>query len=178
MSCEAATISITNIYQHPEIDQCICKLVEPEYRQDFKQELFLILLQIDCDTVAKMNGDLKFYVVRIILNLVRQQRNVFHKKYLDKTVEYNTDKINYEMSSPADIDTITERAEREQKEEETISRLNGIDLHLGNDNYPVYEKMIRLIADKGNMYRVSIATGIPNETIRRMVGKVRKHLEQ
>lgn len=177
MSCEKATEKIKSIYSHPEIDECIKKFVSKEHREDFKQEVFLILLQIPCETIDKISGSLKYYIVRIILNLVRQQNNVFHKKYLDKTIEYNTDKLLYEISSPADVDTISERMEREEKELEIIERLKGVDLKLGNKSFPYHEKMIHLIADVGNMHRASIETGIPYTNVKRIVKKVRNKLQ-
>lgn len=173
MSCEA----IEKIYTLPEIDDCISKLVKKDLRPDFKQELFLILLGIDCEKINQMNGSFKYFVVRIILNLVRQKRNVFHKTYLDKTIEYNTDKLNYQATSPADMDTITDRATREQQEEDTIARLFGIDEHLGNINYPYHEEMIKLVMLCGSGREASRRTGIPETTVRRTIKKVREYLK-
>lgn len=178
MSCESATSKITAIYQQPEIDDCICKLVKKELRPDFKQELFLILLQVPCDTIDRMNGDLKYYVVRVILNLVRQQKNVFHKTYLDKTIEYNTEKINYQVSSPAETDTISERIEKELSEEKIIVRLDTIDLELGNSSYPFHRELIKLINKYGTIREVEKITGIPRTTIHRTVKKVRDQLRK
>lgn len=178
MSCEAATRAITTIYSLPEIDECIAKLVKKDLQHDFKQELFLILLQVPCERVEQMNGSFKYFVVRIILNLVRQKRNVFHKTYLDKTVEYNTDRMNYQASSPADVDTITERMEREQREEAIISRISGIDESLGNHNYPYHEAMIALVVKLGSMRKAAIETGIPEKTVQRTVKRIREHLRK
>ena len=108
-----------------------------------------------------MNGNLKYFVVRIILNLVRQKRNVFHKTYLDKTVEYNSDLLKYETSSPADVDTMAERHENEDKEEEIINRIESIDKELGNLSYPYHRAMVELLSKLGSMRAVSYETGIP-----------------
>jgi DNA-directed RNA polymerase specialized sigma24 family protein len=176
MSCEAARKAITLVYDLPEIDNCINKLVKQELRQDFKQELFLVLLQTPCEVIVKLNGSLKYYMVRIILNFVRQKRNSFYYTYLDKTIEYNTDKISYQTTSPADVDTIQERAEREQKEEEIINRLTGVDIELGNKSYPYHEQIIKLLAQFGSLRKVEQQTGIPKSTIHATVSRVRKHL--
>lgn len=177
MSCGSAVKIITGIYSLPEIDDCISKLVTKELRPDFKQELFLILLGIDCDKINQMNGSLKYFVVRIILNLVRQKRNIFHRTYLDKTIEYNTDKINYQASSPADHDTMMERIERENKEDQTISKLYGIDENMGNKEYPYHQEIIKLILECGSMREVSRRTGIPDQSVRNTVYRVRKYLK-
>lgn len=176
MSCEQATKTITQIYSAPEIDDCICKLVPRSLKADFKQELFLILLGIDCDKIDQMNGSFKYFVVRVILNLCRQKRNVFHRTYLDKTVEYNTDKLNYQATSPADQDTMGDRADRETREDETIMRLVGIDEQLGNKDYPYHEQIVKLLAECGSLREVTKRTGIPHVTVHRTIKKVREHL--
>lgn len=178
MSCETATKTITEIYGSPDIDECISKLVTRDLRKDFKQELFVILLSIPCEKVDQMNGTFKYFVVRIILNLVRQKRNIFHKTYLDKTIEYNTDKLNYESCSPADRDIINERIERERAEDMKIQELIGIDEKLGNTDYPYFEKTIRLINKYGSLSEASRQTGIPKTTIHRIVKKIKGHINQ
>lgn len=167
---------ITDIYNSPEIDECISKLVNAGLRADFKQELFLILCSVPCEKIVSMNGNLKYFVVRIILNLVRQKRNVFHKTYLDKTVEYNSDLLKYETSSPADVDTMAERHEQEDKEEEIINRIESIDKELGNLSYPYHRAMVELLSKLGSMRAVSYETGIPFSTVQRTFKKIRQQL--
>jgi DNA-directed RNA polymerase specialized sigma24 family protein len=178
MSCDQARNTITAIYNLSEIDDCITKLVSKDLRDDFKQELFLILLSIPCEKINSMNGEIKYYVVRIILNLVRQKRNIFHKKYLDKTVEYNTDKLNYQTSSPADVDVMSSRAEREAEEENHINRLARIDIELGNQSYPYHAEIVKLVARFGSLREVSRQTGIPHVTVHRTLKRVRNQLNK
>lgn len=178
MSCEAATKIITELYSAPEIDDCISKLVKKELGPDFKQELFLILLSVPCEKVEQMNGTFKYFVVRIILNLVRQEKNIFHKTYLDKTIEYDTDKLNYQTISPADIDTISERQQRENEEERIIRRFEIIDRELGNNSYPYHKEMIKLLVECGSNREVSRRTGIPHTTVDRTINHVRKYFNK
>jgi len=178
MLCEQATGKISEIYNNQDIDNCIGKLVKKDLREDFKQELFLILLSVPCEKIVQMNGELKYFVVRIILNLVRQKRNIFHKTYLDKQVEYDTDKLNYQVSSPADVDTISERVEREKREEEQINKISGIDAELGNMGYPYHEEMIRLLIKFGSNREIARKTGIPSTTVDRTINKIRNHLRK
>ena len=168
---------ITDIYNNPEIDECIAKLVDTGLRADFKQELFLTLCSVPCEKIISMNGSLKYFTVRIILNLVRQKRNVFHKTYLDKTVEYNSDKFKYETSSPADVDTMAERCERENREESIINRIESIDAELGNTSFPYHHAMVELLSKLGSVRAVSDETGIPLTTAQRTFKKIRQHLK-
>lgn len=178
MPCESAQKKIAEIYSLKEVDDCIAKFVAPELRQDFKQELFLILLEINPETIEKSGSEFKYYVVRIIINLVNQQRNVFHKKYLNKTVVYNSDLLKYTSSSPADIDTMAERIQREKKEDEMAARLQDIDKEIGNNGYPFYREMVRLFFKFGSKVEISRQTGIPNVTVHRTLKRVREQLRK
>jgi hypothetical protein len=82
---------ITELYKSREIDDCINKLIPAQDRDDFKQELFLILLEKQTEEIVRIDqtGKMLYYVVRIIINLSRQQRNVYHSKYRDKKIAYD-----------------------------------------------------------------------------------------
>jgi hypothetical protein len=51
--------------------------------KDLEQEVVLILLEKDPDKITKMQvqGYLRFYIVRLIMNLYRGNNNQFAKKY-------------------------------------------------------------------------------------------------
>ena len=175
MPCEQARKTITEIYNLGEIDDCIAKLVSEEFRQDFKQELFLILLDIPCEKVNQMTDYFKLFVIRIILNLVRQKRNIFHKKYLDRTVEYNTDKLSHFLQ---DSDNTEEMAERREIEEFLVSGVDGIDIELGNKRWPYHAAMIKLLVKFGSRVEVAKQTGISTVQIHRTLKRIREHLKK
>src|SRR5690348_12449179 len=81
------TISViaAELFLNPEIDNCIAKVVPPRHRDDFKQELFQIILEDKTGSFQRADNDGKvfFQTVRTILNLAHFQRGVFHKKYLN-----------------------------------------------------------------------------------------------
>jgi len=165
---------IADIYQSKDIDDCIQKLVISKHRQDFKHEVFLILCQIPCEEVIKMNGTFRYYVVRIILNLARQKFNVYHRTYLNSQVVYDTDKLKYESSNPAEINTMAERAEREAKELEQVRRIINIDIEMGKDDFPVYWATVKALVHCGSYRKLEEETGIPIATAHRTIQKVRE----
>ncbi len=175
MSCDKAIDVITQTYNLKEVDDCIAKLVPPALRGDFKQELFLILLETPCEKVAEIGGGLKYYTVRVILNLVRQKKNVYHKKYRDPQVVYDTDKLVYQTASPDGIDTIGDRITREQKELDMISALD--DLPKTKNGMPYYKILVELIAELGSHHAASRHLGIPRRSISDSVQRVREHLK-
>lgn len=160
---------LTALYTSPEIDKCIARLIPKDLRQDFKQELFLILLQIPSEIIARMNGSLKYFVVRIILNLARQKNNIFHKKYLNKTTELK--------DYPDEPNLIEERIELEAIEDKIIMNLENIDTALGNSSYPYHREIIKLLAEYGSIREVSRQTDIPRVSLGRTINKVRKKLK-
>lgn len=170
---------IEDIYGSPEITECIERVIDPRYREDFKQELFLILLEKPCDEIVDVSegNRFKWFVVRIILNQRRQQRAMYHTKYIDKRTEYDTDKVMYSLP-PSEVNTMEERIMREKKEEQLIEELSGIDIKMGNKRFPVYERLVELIVEYGGMREVSRRTGIPIATVSTAVKRVRTHLKK
>lgn len=168
---------IADLYQNQELNDCIHKFIPATHREDFKQELFLILLEKPHEEIIRISetGKLVYYVVRIILNLYRQERNVFHTKYLDKRIEYDTEKTN-SFQPEVEYFTIDKRQELEELEERFLQELDGIDGKMGGIDYPYYQSLVELIVKYGSMAEVSRQTGIPKCTISRSVKRVRNYL--
>lgn len=170
--------TLTELYNSKQLNECIQKFVKPDYRDDFKQELFLILLtkpQAELRDIINQ-GNIIYYTVRIIINLSRQSKNTFQTTYFDKKIDYDTEKVLYSRS-PADFDTIGERQERENKEDQLLSELEGIDHKIGNKNFPFYETLLRIVAEHGGIREASRRTGLPKSSIYDSVKKVRNHFK-
>jgi hypothetical protein len=170
--------TLTELYNSKQLNDCIDKFVKPDYRDDFRQELFLILLTKPEPELRSIieQGNIIYYVVRIIINLSRQDKNTFQLTYFDKKIDYDTEKVLYSRS-PADFDTIGERQNREDKEDAMLKELEGIDSKMGSNNFPYYEKIIKIIAEQGSLRKAAEITGIPKSTIHSSVKKVRGHFK-
>lgn len=178
MSCDKAKKIIADLYESKELDHCINKNVHHKYRDDFRQELFLRLLQLPCDKITVDIKNIRYYTVKIILNLVHGKYDIYRKLYRDEKTVYDNDKVEYAMQSPADQDTIQDRILREQAEDELLSRVIGIDVELGNEGYPYHEKMVILMAQLGSQREIERQTGIPHVTVHRTLKRVREHLRK
>lgn len=137
----------------------------------------MILLEKPSEEIIRISedGKLLYYVVRIILNLSRQAKNIYHTKYNDKRVDYDTEKVLYSRC-PSEVDTMGERIDRENREERFLEELNGIDVRMGG-NYPFHENLISLIVEYG-LRETSRQTGIPKSTLHDSVKKIRGHLNE
>lgn len=164
---------IEDLYNSDELNSCIAKMVRLDLRQDFKQELFVILCEFDKQKLKEIfdGGKLKFYVVRIIINMVSQQRNVFHKKYLNPNLEYLENV--YEDTQITDPDEMTQREENEAEEVEMLKRISEMDSHF---NTFFYRALTELHKRHGSMSKAGRETGIPVSTISRGFKKIREHL--
>lgn len=161
---------IEELFLSTELDDCIEKMVREDLRDDFKQELFVILLNQDKKKIEEIYGrnELKYFVVRIIVNLASQTRNVFHKKYLNKSVvsvgEF------YE-----EADTICPEDETKMKNEIIFEKISEMDNHLGTF---YYRALTELVKRHGSMNKAAKETGIPLTTISNGFKKIREHLKK
>lgn len=179
MSCEQARTIISDLYNSPEVNDCIKKVVDRGPRDDFKQELYVILLEYPCDKIVEVSnqGKIKYFVARIIINLFNQERNVFQKKYLNNKIDYDTEKVLYHSLPPSDYNHMEERKRREDVEDIILEGAEGIDERMGNDSFPYYENLIQALKKHGSMREVSRELGIPIASISMAIKRVRTHLK-
>ena len=171
---------ITELYKSKEIDSAIdknlfhSKTQAARNREDFKQELFLIISQIKEEILVQLHQSrqLRFYVVRIILNMNWQKNNEYNRVYLNKKILYNTDEL-YTLNISAEAECLEERIESEEKELELVRRIDNLDQSL---NSPAYRCLVLAVDKFGSQREVSKKTGIPASVISRSIKKVREHL--
>lgn len=166
---------ISQLYQSQDLDDCITKIVKQKYREDFRQELFVIILDMPEDKIVQLynNSVLKYFVVRICLNLVRQKRNIYHKKYLIH--EHHNVDYAWEETLVTDSIDLTDRIIEEKKEQDMCNHIESNLEGVFGTHY--YKSLVKLIAEKGSMREVSRQTGIHISSISKAVKKVREHLQ-
>lgn len=90
---------IAELYRSREFNDCIGKM-EPEHlRDDLKAEVTLILLETNDEKImslAEQKDALKFYTVRIILNLIKSKTSNFYKTYRQPIAEIDLN-ANYDV---------------------------------------------------------------------------------
>ena len=74
---------ISDLYTSPDFNQCINKMEPQHLRDDLRNEVMLILCEKPCEVIIGLNsrGELRWYVVRVILNMVKSYSSPFTKKY-------------------------------------------------------------------------------------------------
>ena len=168
---------IERLYNSPDLDDCIKKTVRPDHQKDFKHELILLLYEKPQELILNLynTSGLTYYVVRIILNLVNQKRNVYHRTYNDSTVTYDTDKVTM-VNRQVEPEDFSEREKRELKE---LALLNEIENNLDDkEKFPYYRELIEAINTHGGIRAASRITGIPKSSIHDTVKKIRQRLNK
>jgi hypothetical protein len=159
---------ITRLYNDKEVDECIQKVCHARgirwgLREDFKQELFLILMKRkDNIFLAEKKGKTKYYVVRVILNLASMKRDIFHKTYLQPKTEIKFD-IDGEYSG-----------EETDREERLINEVNNLDKHFGTF---FHRELLNAIVRHGSMCETARVLQINKSIISRTVKTIRTHLK-
>jgi hypothetical protein len=74
---------LSDLYQSKELAELINKMHPEHLREDLKQELFLTLCETQDQKIIDLHNrkQLKFYVTRIVLNMIASNTSPFYKKY-------------------------------------------------------------------------------------------------
>jgi hypothetical protein len=125
--------------------------------KDLEQEVVLILLEKDPDKITKMQvqGYLRFYIVRLIMNLYRGNNNQFAKKYRHHDERVEVDPETQELSKDYDsmLDDLWAIAQQE------------MDSWAKDGAFPYDKELLNLLMQTGNMKAMSRETGIPYRSI-------------
>lgn len=161
---------ISELYQSDELNECIRKFVPEQYRDDLKQEIFVILLDKPNELILSLYAEKKLtnYIARIIINLMRQSRNVFHQLYISKTVELTDKDVPCEASGELEV-----RRMKEQREDQALEKIEHMDECF---NTPYYRLLVSAYKKHGSMREVSRQTGIPVKSISDSFKKIRRHV--
>lgn len=157
---------IEELYSSREFNDCISKMEPDHLREDLKAEVVLILLETDEKKLIDIHskGVLKFYAVRIIINLIQSDRSLFYKQYRQQVAEL-TDKF------LADENTdIEERAAREEMEDKALSEIDNL--------YWYNSGILKLYLKHGNYRAIEEDTGIPYSSAYKTIQKSFQEIRQ
>ena len=92
---------IEELWMSNDLNEALSKMHPVELQEDLKSELFLIIAELDENKLIDLykKNQLKFYVVRVMLNMVRSSKSKFYKLYrnfdeylpIDKPENYQED---------------------------------------------------------------------------------------
>jgi hypothetical protein len=153
---------LTQYWASKEVNDAFEKMQPEELRYDLKAEVFLVLCEMDDEKLIGMfeRNELKFYIVRIMLNMIKSDRSSFYKNYRNHTEFVNVDKdfelINYDKMDL--VDKLEQNLEGLHWYNKEILKLYAIDF-------------------KKNAKELSRKTGIPYMSIVRTINKTKKQMK-
>jgi DNA-directed RNA polymerase specialized sigma24 family protein len=148
------------MYEDADIAEAIGKMDPPNLRDDLRQEIFLVLAEMDeALLIQRYNeGWLRYYIVRTMLNMIKSDRSTF----------YNRFRRGFEQ-----LGDIGERLQDEGQDEAEKS----IEGHLSGLHW--YErKLIEIYSENGrNVAKISRETGIPYRSLFKTIKKTKALLK-
>lgn len=152
---------LTEFWESKSVNEAFEKMQPVELQADLKAEVFLILCEMDESKLIGLyeRNELKYYMVRIMLNMIKSDRSTFFKNYRNY-VELLENDVEVFESSP----------------EETY---NKIELHLQNLHWYNRELFKLYALDfKKNAKELSRKTGIPYMSIVRSINKTKAEIKK
>lgn len=85
---------IEQYWLNDEVNQAFAKMQPEELQYDLKVEVFLVLLEMPEEKLFGLyeRNEIRFYIVRTMLNMIKSDRSQFWKKYRNYS-EYNVKEI-------------------------------------------------------------------------------------
>lgn len=157
---------VEQLFTSKEFNDCIGKMEPDHLRDDLRAEVALILLETDEKKLQEIHrsGGLKFYTVRIIINLIQSNKSPFYRLYRQQMAEI-TDR--FIAGEEQDFEA---RIAREETEERALQEI---------DNQYWYNRdIIKLYMKYGNYRAIEEVTQIPYSSAYKTVQKVIKDIKQ
>ena len=96
---------IEQYWLNDEVNQAFSKMQPEELQYDLKVEVFMVLLEMDDEKLFGLyqRGEIRFYIVRTMLNMIKSDRSQFWKKYRNYTEYEDNEQVEVEQNSVIDI---------------------------------------------------------------------------
>jgi hypothetical protein len=157
---------VEQLFTSKEFNDCINKMEPDHLRDDLRAEVALILLETDERKLVEIHrsGGLKFYTVRIIMNLIQSKTSLFYKLYRQQVVEI-TDK--FIAGEDQDFEA---RAAKENLEDKAIKEIDNLYWYNG--------EMVKLYLKYGNYRAIEENTRIPYTSAYKTIQKSLTEIKQ
>jgi hypothetical protein len=152
---------LSEFWGSKSVNEAFEKMQPVELQADLKAEVFLILCEMDETKLIGLyqRNELKYYMVRIMLNMIKSDRSNFFKNYRNfvELLEY-------------DVEVVETSAEESYQK---------IELHLQNLHWYNRELFKLYALDfKKNAKELSRKTGIPYMSIVRSINKTKAEIKK
>jgi hypothetical protein len=154
---------IAEFWESKAVNEAFEKMQPVELQADLKAEVFLVLCEMEEEKLIGLyqRNELKYYMVRIMLNMIKSDRSNFFKNYRNYTELLENDQ---------EVQSV------ESDPEESYQK---IELHLQNLHWYNRELFKLYALDfKKNAKELSRKTGIPYMSIVRSINKTKAEIKK
>lgn len=169
MSATSTTIQLRNkiiseLYLSKEFNDCINKMDPPWLRDDLRQEVSVILLTKPPEVICGLSerNELRWFVVRIMLNMVRSSSSQWTKTYRRHYTDVIPEVVNKELNG---------RVARECQEQAVLRFIN-------TELYWYDKEIIQMYMKLGSYRDIEKETGIPWESAYGTVRRIQKRIKE
>lgn len=157
---------LEKLYTSRELKEALNKMHPEELRDDLRQEIFVALCEMPDDKLIALekSGHLRFYAVRIMLNMIQSKTSRFYYKYRKPSHEpYN--------------DSFDTQDEPEQCEHEFEQKITKITEELEAMHWYKKDLFDLYLKNGCNASAVSRQTKIPIRSIYHTIKEVKEHIK-
>ena len=157
MSLQKRNKILEELYLDKDVNKAFGKMQPEELRDDLKAEVFLVLAELPYNRLIEMyeRGEVKFYLVRVMFNMIRSTDKKFFKKYRD----------------------FVELPDGVEKQEPVAYSLDKEVVTAMESLYWYDKEMFLLyVGANNNAKEISRVTSIPYLSVVRTINKVKKYL--
>jgi len=150
---------IQELYLSKDINDAIGKMNPQELQDDLRQEVFLVLCEMEETRLFQMYNDgyLKYFIVRTILNMAKSDRSNFYKKFRGNLQEIP---ITYEVKKEDYDESLNDKLEK------SIEILHWYELEL-----------LKIYSNNPNLLAISRDTKIPYRSLLKTIKKAKTLLK-
>lgn len=96
---------VEQYWLNDEVNQAFAKMQPEELQYDLKVEVFMVLLEMEDEKLFGLyeRGEIRFYIVRTMLNMIKSDRSQFWKKYRNYTEYEDKEQAETEQNSVIDV---------------------------------------------------------------------------
>lgn len=158
---------LSRLYNSDNLKRIIQRATQPELHEDFKQELFLVLLQQDAKKIIDIEtqGQLMNFTARIVFNMV-SKKGRFKYKYEQKNISGYAQFIENEMKTGVPADVIKKAIAK-------LNSMNGGD-EIQMQKFFLFTQYIEFRSCNG----VSDFYGIDERYVRRIISEVKNEFRK
>lgn len=189
MSITVRNKIIAELFTSKEFNDCIKKMQPVELQDDLRAEVALILCEKKDEVIIALHNAspfaLKYYTVRIILNLIQSKTSPFYKKYRQPIYEYSElfsgkehDEFRiknisqYSTNEEQEAEDFNKRMQKELKEDNVMRIIDGL--------YWYDREILKLYIEKGDYRTVAKELNISwssiYDTIQMAINKIKYEL--